>query len=127
MIEIAEFLPPTPTPLWKLAKQAGVDWAVGGLPFDDPKNGQDQPWDLARQVGSYLRDTHELADFFVEEYLRLKPVEAGFAERQRLYMLYDSAIIWAFWQRYAGGLPEDKTLTLERWASPFVEYGRRYD
>lgn len=47
MIEIAEFLSPTPSPLWKLAKQAGVDWAVGGLPFDDPKNGTDAPWDLA--------------------------------------------------------------------------------
>lgn len=46
MIQIAEFLPPTPSPLWKLAKQAGVDWAVGGLPFDDPSNGGDAPWDL---------------------------------------------------------------------------------
>ncbi len=47
MIQIAEFLAPTPTPLWKLAKQAGVDYAVGGLPFDDPANGADAPWDLA--------------------------------------------------------------------------------
>ncbi|GAC1356245.1 MAG: mannonate dehydratase [Herpetosiphon sp.] len=45
MIEIAEFLAPTPTPLWKLAKQAGVNWAVGGLPFDDPTNGAAAPWD----------------------------------------------------------------------------------
>ncbi len=45
MIQIAEFLPPTPSPLWKLAKQAGVDWAVGGLPFDDLRNGTDGPWD----------------------------------------------------------------------------------
>ncbi len=45
MIQIAEFLPPTPTPLWKLSKQAGVDWAVGGLPFNEPFNGTDTPWD----------------------------------------------------------------------------------
>jgi mannonate dehydratase len=45
MLEIAEFLPPTPSPLWKLAKQAGVDWVVGGLPFDEKFNGADAPWD----------------------------------------------------------------------------------
>lgn len=45
MIKIAEFLAPTPSSLWKLAKQAGVDWAVGGLPFNEPANGPDAPWD----------------------------------------------------------------------------------
>jgi mannonate dehydratase len=56
MIQIAEFLPPTPSPLWKLSKQAGVDWAVGGLPFDDPQNGSEAPWDyrpLLRTKQSY--------------------------------------------------------------------------
>lgn len=45
MLEIAEFIAPTPTPVWKLAKQAGVDIAVGGLAPDDLLQGE-APWDF---------------------------------------------------------------------------------
>jgi mannonate dehydratase len=45
-MEIAEFIAPTPTPVWKLARQAGVDLAVGGLAPDDLLQG-DKPWDFA--------------------------------------------------------------------------------
>ena len=45
MIELAEMLPPTPSLLWTLASQMGLEHAVGGLPFDDPLNGADAPWD----------------------------------------------------------------------------------
>jgi mannonate dehydratase len=34
MLEIAEVIPPQYSPVWKLAKQCGVDLAVAGLPFD---------------------------------------------------------------------------------------------
>jgi len=47
MIQLSEVLPPTPSPLWTLARQMGLDYVVGGLPFDDPLNGNDQPWDYA--------------------------------------------------------------------------------
>ena len=57
MLEIAEFIPPTVTPLWKLAKQAGVDLAVGGLPPDDLLMG-DKPWDL----GPLTRTRQRYAD-----------------------------------------------------------------
>ena len=40
MLKIAEFIAPTPSPLWKLARQAGIDLAVGGLPFDDLQPGE---------------------------------------------------------------------------------------
>ena len=40
MLQIAEFISPTPSPVWRLAQQAGVDLAVGGLPFDDLQPGE---------------------------------------------------------------------------------------
>jgi len=46
MLHIAEFISPSPSPVWKLARQAGVDFAVGGLPFDSLQVGE-RPWDLA--------------------------------------------------------------------------------
>jgi mannonate dehydratase len=46
MIQLAEMLPPTPSALWTLAQQMGLDQAVGGMPFGDPQNGTDAPWDF---------------------------------------------------------------------------------
>ncbi|HEV7344599.1 MAG TPA: mannonate dehydratase [Devosia sp.] len=40
MLEIAEYISPTPSPVWKLALQAGVSLAVGGLPFDSLRPGE---------------------------------------------------------------------------------------
>ena len=58
MLEIAEFIAPTPSPVWKLAKQAGVDLAVGGLAPDDLLQG-DKPWDL----GPLQRTKQRYEDF----------------------------------------------------------------
>lgn len=45
MLEIAEFIPPTEMPVWRLALQAGINLAVGGLPPEDLLEGE-EPWDL---------------------------------------------------------------------------------
>ena len=61
MLEIAEFINPTPSPLWKLAKQAGVDLAVGGLPVELQAN--EQPWSLSaltRMKARYAEGRFEL-------------------------------------------------------------------
>lgn len=61
MLEIAEFINPTPSPLWKLAKQAGIDLAVGGLPVELRAN--EQPWSLSaltRMKARYAEGGFEL-------------------------------------------------------------------
>lgn len=61
MIEIAEVLPTTPSPLWKLAKQAGVDYVVGGIPFGEPFNGTDAAWDYLPLLR--MKQRYETAGF----------------------------------------------------------------
>ena len=106
--------------------QEEIGWKVSGVFDFMTAHFGDGEADLARQSGTYLRELPELADEFVQFYLDHKVVEPGFGQRQQLYMLYDSLLIWSFWQGHAGGLPEDNTLTLEQWAGPFVAYWEKF-
>jgi mannonate dehydratase len=68
MIEIAEFISPTPSPLWRLARQAGVDVAVGGLPTEADLGEGERPWDLGPLAR--MKERYEEAGF------RLAVIEA---------------------------------------------------
>ncbi|HHX63536.1 MAG TPA: TIM barrel protein [Chloroflexi bacterium] len=63
MIKIAEVLPPRPTPLWRLAKQCGVDYVVGTMDFsrglDVPR--EELPWSYMSLVR--LKTTYENGGF----------------------------------------------------------------
>jgi aminoglycoside phosphotransferase (APT) family kinase protein len=105
-----------------VAQHQQGQWQISGV-FDLMEaHFGDGEADLVRQVGHYLRTAPTYAGEFIREYLRLQPQSEGFVERQQLYMLYDSLIIWSYFQRVEGGLPENKALSLKEWASPFVEY-----
>jgi len=106
--------------------QDQTQWRVSGVFDFMSSHFGDGEADLARQTGTYLRERPELADEFVQYYLDHTAVQPGFGKRQQLYMLYDSLLIWAFWQGHAGGLPENKTLNLEQWAGPFVAYWEKF-
>lgn len=109
-----------------VAERQGGGWRISGVfdlmeaHFGDPEA------DLARQVGHYLRTAPAYAGEFVRAYLKLRPAPGGFAERQRLYLLHDSLIIWAYFQRTQGGLPGNETLSLEAWAAPFVAFWKTF-
>jgi len=59
MIKIAEMLPPRPSPLWRMVKQCGVDYAVGGMDWSGGADNPDpdlRPWgfmSLARVKSMY--------------------------------------------------------------------------
>lgn len=61
MIKIGEMLSATPSPVWTLAKQAGIEWAVGSLPEPDLIQGNEAPWDYMPLLR--LKQRYEAAGF----------------------------------------------------------------
>ncbi len=110
-----------------VAMETEGEWHISGVfdlmtaHFGDGKS------DLSLPVTDYLNRNESLADAFVAEYLRLKPMQPGFVEYQQLYMLNLKLSFWRYWQRNNDGMPgEEKSLSFEEWAKPSVEYWDKF-
>jgi mannonate dehydratase len=82
MIKIAELFLPYPTRLWQLAKQVGVNHAVGILPYEVPAAGHDGPRDWRQVHGQFsLAETarNEQGEY-PWDYGPLSQAKARFAE-----------------------------------------------
>jgi hypothetical protein len=77
--------------------------------------------DLSRQALRYMDEDVELARAFVRRYLELRRVRAGFAERLRVYALWDRLVVWEFFQRPDRETPWNPTLTLRGWLEPILD------
>ena len=103
------------------------NWCISGL-FDlmTAHFGHGQA-DLSLQVTAYLNENEPFADAFVNEYLRLKPMQHGFVEHQQLYMLDLTMSFWRYWQRHQNGIPgAEESLSFEQYARPSVDYWNKY-
>lgn len=110
-----------------VALRTAEGWRISGL-FDlMTAHFGDGQADLSLPVTTYLREDERLADLFVAEYLRLKPMPPSFVAQQQLYMLDLTLSFWRHWQRNEGGIPgESKDLTFQRWARPAVDYWTKF-
>ncbi len=102
-----------------VAERVPSGWRICGVfdlmegYFGDPEE------DFPRALGEYLIGDRERANRFLDAYRARRPLRPGFAERQRLYLLRDRMLLWAYGQR--NGIWFRAGQTLREFAEPFIE------
>jgi len=102
-----------------LFEQRGGHWRLTGIIDWMTAEAGHPECDLARPLATDRQFRYGGREALLAAYHAVHPPRPGFADRMRVFLLWERLLIWAYWQRQGGAFPPE--MTMRTWTEPFVE------